>query len=322
MPSSATASRSRTTLPTTSTTNAPPYSQWRIEPEVLDLSPQEQLLLPEGYVVEAIELISRKFYPGHEDWRSEILAVLDALRELEGYGVKFLTNESAGFHVHVGYHEHSVPLRTAKNVFLFAAAFEAQLDELHSAPRIAVPVNAEKRHHCHPLSFFLANKCGMGSTVYERLQFVERAASYEQLGSIFFVSAEEMGSDEVRTGHNSAYNFDNLFPNPELDRHAETLTGTVEFRQHAGTLDYNAIVAWVETTTAIVRYAAETEMEDLLEVLMTATSERTGLGFLAEMIVLPDEVSEYHELLTNGTLVVPAPETTDAHTPLIPPPLV
>ena len=302
----------------------PPFSQWRVEEEVLSLTAEEQRLLPDGWTVEPFELVSRKFYHDQDDWRQKIFTVLNALKELEAHGVKFITNTRTGFHVHVGFAEDKVPLRAAKNVFLFTTAFESLFDELHAAPRIAIPWATQERHHCYPLSFFAA-KCGHGNSIFERLLYIERANSYEQIGAAFFVSEEKMGTGEICTGHNSAVNFDNLFPNEELGRHAETLTGTIEFRQHAGTLDYNAIVAWIETTVGIVGYAEECAvstdaMASFADLLARAASGSVGWGELAcgEHLLVPREVGEYYAALKNGTLVLPSPQTTNAHAQIVP----
>lgn len=297
---------------------AAPFSQWRIEEEVLSLSPEEALLLPRGYIVEGIELASRKFFHAHEDWRTELATVLHALREVEAQlGVKFLVNESTGLHVHVGYDGEAVPLRTAKNVFLLNTAFERVLDSLHAAPRIAIPSDKEERHHCYPLSFF-ATKRSHGVGLFERLQYIERIASYEQLGSCFFISADEMGMDEGCTGHNSALNFDNLFPDPENGRHAETLTGTVEFRQHTGTLDWNAIVAWIELTIAIVRFAEMESPGPILDLLAMAVHPGANVAWLCDTLGVPQEVEEYYTAVAAGKLVQPGPEVSGAHSLILP----
>lgn len=303
----------------------PPFSQWRVEEEVLDLTPEEQALLPAGYIAEPLELASRKFFYARDDWRTEITTVLNALKELEAHGVKFITNRSTGFHVHVGYDHYTVPLRTAKNLFLFATAYEHVLDELHAAPRIAIPWEKQERHHCYPLSFF-AKRRDHGRELFERLRYIERAQTYEQLGSTFFASTDEMGTGEQCTGHNSAYNFDNLYPDEERGRYAETLTGTIEFRQHAGTLDFTAITSWIEVTVGLVRFAAESasntdEMENFVNLLFNAVhpnQPHKGLWTDLGVADMPEEVYEYYNALKNGTLIIPAPEITDKHLPLLP----
>lgn len=306
-----------------------PFSQWRVEEEVLTLTPEEKVLLPEGYTVEPLELASRKFTHGHEDWRGEIAKVLMALTELELlYGVKFITNSSAGFHVHVGDSSPSpLPLRTAKNVFLFCTAYEAMIDSLHAVERIAIPWGKQERHHCYPLSFFAAQR-GLGDTLFERLQSIEQIVSYEQLGSSFAVSADEMDSDEGCTGHNAAINFDNLFPDEEIGRYAEGLTGTIEFRQHAATLDLQAIVSWVEFTTALVRYCEEatstaTDTRNFILNLAAAVHPATSLSdhdfFCPDtMFAVPGDVRTYYQSLVSGTLPPSEAFLTAYHTPLLP----
>lgn len=304
---------------------APPYSRWRVDDEHLSLTDDEQRLLPPGYLVQPLELASRKFLHAHDDWRGEVLAVLAALRELEATGMKFLVNESTGFHVHVGYSDgHIVPLRTAKNVCLFATAFEAVLDTLHASTRIAIDWHARDRQHCYPLSFF-ATVRQHGEHLFERLEYIERAASLAELAAMSVVSTALLGNGEECTGHNSAVNFDNLFPDPDLGRPAETLTGTIEFRQHAGTLDAAAILAWIDTTTGIVRLCADgaaspRRMEDFLDLLAAAPEGCTPWATLAgdTLLALPADARAHYDARLAGTLPQPAPATTDAHAPLVP----
>lgn len=252
--------------------DAPSHSRWRVETDVCDASDAELLVIPENFHVEDIELSSRKFDFFRDDWRSEIKAVLDVLNELETMsgGCRFITNESTGFHVHIGNGDEKIPLRAAKNVFQLATAFERCFDLLNTAPRITPPTDDDRFFLYAPPSFFhLHNgdnvKQGHKAMMYDWLATVEERETYEGLGSLFQVRAKKSLphlSSRVQSGHSSAYNFDNLFPHYSLED--SDLTKTIEFRCHTGTLDILEIVAWVLLCTQMVKYSHEaTDIEHL-----------------------------------------------------------
>lgn len=300
-----------------------PFSEWRVEEEVLELTPEEQALLPAGYSADPIEMVSRKFSHALDNWQGEIAAVLTVLQNLETQcGVKFMTNRSCGFHVHVGQLDGTpLPLRTAKNLYLLTTAFESSLDALHAAHRIAIPWDAKERQHCWPLSFF-ATKQNHGGNVFERFLHIEHLTSYEELGGCFFLDSEDMAGREECTGHNSAINFDNLFPDEDMGRHQETLTGTIEFRQHAATLDLETICAWVQLTTGMVRFASRAMQQkpgQFVDLLANALSEEMNIDALLALLDIPDVATNTHYYaVSSGRYVLPAPLLTPAHAPLLP----
>ena len=192
----------------------PSHSRWRVETDELVLSEGEERLLPDNWVMEAVELSSRKLHFVLEDWRAEVAAVLQVLRDVENdVGCRFITNKSTGFHVHVGHNAQRVPLRTAKNVFQLATAFEKNcFDELHTVPRITVPDDHGLLHNYFPPSFFhtYTSTCdrpeGIStSSLLDRLANIEAVSSYEELGAFFRVFSSEYGPNWSTSGHNSAY---------------------------------------------------------------------------------------------------------------------
>ena len=273
--------------------DAPSHSRWRVETDELNLSTAEEALLPEGWVAESVELSSRKFHFFTDDWRRELATVLKTLRIIETqFGCRFITNKSAGFHVHVGNDTQRVPLRVAKNVFELVTAFERCFDELHTFPRIAIPDDLDPRHCYYPPSFFHAygrygteNVFDGSENLFDRLANIESARSYEQLGSFFEVYRPDF---YPTSGHSSAYNFDNLYANLDNGRCEETLSGTIEFRQHTGTLDYMSIVAWVVLTCQLVQYAEHTVTSDFLDLCLRGSN----MSFKLEDLLLALDCSE------------------------------
>ena len=274
--------------------NDPPsHSRWRVETDVLELSNLEETHLPKGWIAEAVELSSRKFHFLLDDWRGEIAKIIKVLRDVEAYGCRFITNQSTGFHVHVGNGIQRIPLRTAKNVFQLVTSFERCFDEVHTVPRIRIPNEISGGHPCYPPSFWhIHNKCN-ARTVYDRLANIDDFRSYEDLGGFFEVPIPGFNGYTI-AGHNSAYNFENLYPDAEADRHEENLTGTIEFRQHAGTLDFIEIVAWVLLTCQAVQYANDTQPADFLDLLARSADPCIRLhDLLIAMDVSEDVIDHY-----------------------------
>ena len=294
--------------------NAPTYSQWRVETDILYLSRGEGDLLPEGWESEAVELSSRKFNFFTDDWRSEISAVLQVLRDIENqYGCRFITNKSTGFHVHVGNDTEKVPLRVAKNVFQLATAFERCLDELHTAPRIEMPEEFVYGHCYYPPSFFHAcsdqlENVTWNSSLFNRLANIENVASYGELVEMFKVFRPELGQQYPTTGHNSAINFDNLFTErPYLND--DDLTGTIEFRQHTGSLDYIEIVAWVLLTCQIVKFCADVPEDDMLDLCLRAVDMTFKLEDFLLAIDCGEDVMDHY--LNHGPTIGVVGTTTN-----------
>ncbi|KAB2569136.1 hypothetical protein DBV05_g12188 [Lasiodiplodia theobromae] len=130
------------------------YQKWTVAPEpTVRLSNDEQLLLPEGFIAEAIELKSPIFSLQDQDyWRGEINHVLDTLQNNfnseQGLcpSIRLLVNETCAFHVHVGKSDDAsriFTLRTIGNLYQLATGFERVIDELHSADRIKESTWAE-----------------------------------------------------------------------------------------------------------------------------------------------------------------------------------
>lgn len=188
------------------------HSRWRVETDELTLSKKEQERLPDDWTSEAVELSSRKMHFFSDNWRSEVAAVLRVLRQVESSGCRFITNKSTGFHVHVGNNSQRIGLPVAKNVFQLVTAFERLFDELHTVPRIAIPVPRPHAHCYYPPSFFHTygqaydeQKDTRSSPMFDRLANVKAVRSYQELGALFRVSRLEHGKHCPTTGHNSSY---------------------------------------------------------------------------------------------------------------------
>jgi len=303
----------------------PSYTRWSVDSDVLVLSAAEEALLPAGWVAESVELSSRKMWYHQQDWKAEVSAVLKALRDVEAFGVRFITNASTGFHVHVGYGDRKVGLQTAKNVFQIATAMEHRIDELHASNRVAIPWQKVERHYCYPPSFFhFVRDFGIGVLedvervrtyeglgVLDRLQDIERVRTYEGLGAFFDIPEDEIGFYDGMTGHNSAYNFDNLYPNQYHDRYEKDLKGTIEFRQHTGTLDFLTIIAWVETTVSLVQFAASAGIGEYVALLTSGLDNNFTLNHLLEALEVPRDTRAHYAADDDGEIIGVLPNNAE-----------
>jgi hypothetical protein len=239
--------------------NKPELSQWTVKRELgLFLSDSEQAFInPHETRTCGVEISSRKFsFADMEDWKKELKAVLVVLYEFSQSGIKILTNATTGFHVHIGFGDETVPLRTAKGVLQFCTAFEDRLDALYATDRIDVDCAASADNGAHfnaGLTWhFQENKVtDFGPNVFHWLASIEEPTSYQQLGA-FFKNHCDFDLSLVTNAHYATVNLDNLYTEDmSLFMHSK-LMGTVEFRQHQGTLILEEIFAQVELMRTIV----------------------------------------------------------------------
>ncbi|KXS97282.1 hypothetical protein AC578_4577 [Pseudocercospora eumusae] len=244
------------------------YSDWLIMTDFLQLSKEEALLKPEDFVIDQLELVSRKLSFHHDDWHKELRRVLKVLAQVEKrYGCKFLTNNSSGLHVHMGRDQGRLPFQTIKRVTQCMTAFESRLDEIHAASRVlapAIPISPRidnpfiendsyKIPLYAPLSFFL-HATGGGdrlvgkATIFDWLLKIQRFDDYNDVSA--FYDFTYLGCE--LTGHRAAVNLDNTTQTLN-DRGLEP-SNTIEFRQHIGTLDYTEIVHYVTLLANMMQF--------------------------------------------------------------------
>ncbi|KAK0853720.1 hypothetical protein LTR03_002682 [Friedmanniomyces endolithicus] len=292
------------------------FTHWQIKTDLIALSPAELAAFPrDSYTSESVELASRRFDFHHDDWRGELKRVLDALSQLEtNTGARFFTNASTGLHVHVADHDRGLPLRTAKNLLQLATALERCLDTLHAANRIAYPRhfssdgNSIGDFWCAPLSWFHRRNGqtpAAGSNLYDWLAAIEDQATLPALNTgicgVTDAIAEANGMfQRAPYGHNSAYNLDNLYPHFAGERY----TGTLEFRQHAGTVDFLEVVQWILLTTSMVRYCAAVGPVPFPTLCAYGVDRRVGLRELLSAVQCPAETVRYFAQDDDGDEVI------------------
>ncbi|KAK4899532.1 hypothetical protein LTR27_003265 [Elasticomyces elasticus] len=235
------------------------FRHWGLKPDLIRLSAAETAAVPKNYVVESVELASRRFDFYRDDWRGEIKRVIDVVARLDNVGARFFTNSSTGLHVHVGNGDKYLPLRTAKNLMQLATAFERVTDTIHSTNRIAYPkifrpeASTIGDFFHTPLSWFHLNN---GKT--------QRGMLYDWLGSI------------------------------ELARSIEALNKICSVSEpHAGTLDFLEILHWVMLTTSMIRYCSLAPVSAFLALCAHGIDGHFDLRDLLSAIECPADTVSY-----------------------------
>lgn len=282
--------------------DAESYSRWTVESDSLWLSKGEQELLPAGYKQESIEISSPIFRLGADDWQVQIRAVFDVLAHVEAStGCRFIANASTGFHVHVGNGAgQKMPLETAKKILQLTTAFERVLDQLHASNRIGMPGDYCIHFSNAPLSFFHQNN-GFNTpdaVLFDWLASIEGQSSHEGLAELFRLPGGDAKfpgiTEKIDYCHNSSVNVENCCEDVDAERYASDLKGTVEFRQHTGTLDLLDILAWTSLTVRLAEYCHE--VSDMEFLALCAQGVDTGFGvrdLLSAVGVHGDVVEHY-----------------------------
>ncbi|GAB1739787.1 hypothetical protein NU219Hw_g4724t1 [Hortaea werneckii] len=303
---------------------SPPYTRWSVTEDICNLSLTERLHLPPHYRVETVELSSRKL-PFHPPslWQNELYTVLRLLHNLEQKtGCRFLTNSTTGLHVHVGVPDQAkkIPLRTAKNLLQLVTAFEGRIDLVHAINRIRNPRTEEEvegailyagpsffhsvnnlNHPSSPLTSTTGGKRQLRANIFDWLATIERTTSYASLASVLKIRDPERfpmySSGDGGSGKVSAYNFDNLLSSSAVETEGyededegEEGTGTIEFRQHCGTLDFLSICAWVYLTVQMVEFCSRVREEEFLCLLSRSVDWRFTLRDFLSAIGVEGEV--------------------------------
>ena len=277
------------------------YSRWSFRNEGgLDLSKTEREALPTQLMdhnIQPLEVSSRLLNFECDDWKKELITVLEAFSDLSKRGVRFVTNATTGFHVHIGFGSEIMPLRTAKSVLELCTGFEDRLDALYSTSRIdenAATKFPDGRHFNAGLAWHFQNneKTELNPNIFHWLTSIEEASSFEELGGFF--RNHIPNSSAKTTAHYSTLNLDNLYAAPHASEDADPI-GTIEFRQHGGTLDYEAIVSHILLKQALVSFCHTCTDREFLQLFAHISNPTFRLSDLIGAIGGGKELLRYHE---------------------------
>lgn len=195
--------------------------------------------------------------------------MVDTVDELANFGCLILTNQHRGLHVHIGFGDKFVPVDICKNVFQILTALERCLDQLHTSLRI-MPGDGvsfdNSKHFNAPLSCFhshSASDLGVDGTptVFDWLREIEMCESHEDISRMFVVELPSATGYRLIDGHSSVLTLDNCDHSGLANE--EVATGTVEFRQYEGSLDFAEVDAWIMLTATLVHYCDNASGRDV-----------------------------------------------------------
>lgn len=175
-----------------------------------------------------------------------------------------VVNDSCGLHVHVGNCHEGYPLRTLKNFAMLITSFERQFSSLHPFDRI-------NNHFVRPVGESFPPMM----SVWDKLLVIESCRTVEQIIQKFNYENNKW----------TAYGFPTLL-NPCLR--------TIEFRQHSGTLDKDAITHWANLSINLINLAHSASHSGFYNIIKAhALDENYNIINLLNDLKLP-ELAEYY----------------------------
>lgn len=159
-------------------------------------------------------------------------------------------NESCGLHVHVGNEDRGFTLCTLKSFCSLITAFEHQLNSLHPPQRLHSPYVKSMRRVFAP-----------GASPKEKMSTIDELQTVPRLIRHFHPLCD---SNDNNYDRYVAFNFLNLHKSPN---ETGTPLGTIEFRQHRGTLDPNLITNWIMVACSLVNmsHTESSVIRDLID---------------------------------------------------------
>lgn len=207
----------------------PVYDEWSLEGDssIRIPAPEGPVETVAGLPV-AVEIISRILRP-NPACSDEVFKVLSCIKSQ----FTMTTNRTTGLHIHVGNGDEGFPLATLKKFSMLVVAFERLINSLHPPERLT-------SRWCNPPSRSAAFADEPETCL--RMLEIEQCRTQDDLVDLMNPSS----------GRDCAYNFTNLLP---VVCKGSKLT--IEFRQHAGSVDPPAIMSWAKFVVALVEYSHE-----------------------------------------------------------------
>ncbi|KAI4737387.1 hypothetical protein E4T50_12137 [Aureobasidium sp. EXF-12298] len=217
-------------------------------------------------------------------WAVEVKAVDQALKTLSKKpNYRVLTNEFTDFKVHVGNVDHGVHMDVARSLLAIFTAFERQFDAINTTTRIGggvrgepapvasrpklgykyisddfTEIQQEAGEGCKPMSsvnmsYLKLQGIGSGYDIRNFLRIYLK-------GDLSRVQLQKFLDNELITHKNTVLDVSRVWDdkliayNPEYVRKYCMKKPTVAFRSHAGTLDSNEQIAWMDLCGVLTEY--------------------------------------------------------------------
>ncbi|KAF8535544.1 putative amidoligase [Trichophaea hybrida] len=220
-----------------------------------------------------IEVVSRVLrIADTRTWGREIQRVLKAV---SCNRLRPFVTDTAGFHVHIGLGDHSFPLEAVKKIGAVVVLAERTMDLFHEEHR------RDNKKNIAPLitkeGFSRLTREG----VFDKIMGANDLDEFLDTVNGRKIQWNEAGEKEELVVRWRYYkvNFTYLQPcDPK---------GTIEFRQHAATLDYVEIQMWIRFLGLLVVYASAMDVRVLRNILVSS-ADKDGIippiGFICSFI--------------------------------------
>jgi hypothetical protein len=218
-------------------------------------------------------------------WAVEVKAVDAALKTLSTKpNYRVLTNEFTDFKVHVGNNHRGVHMDVARSLMAIFTAFERQFDAINTTARIGggvrgqpAPVASRPKIKYQYITDDLTNiqqeagqACRPMSSVnmsYLKLQGIESGYDIRTFlriylkGSLNRIQLQKFLDNELISHRNTVLDVSRVWDdsliayNPEYVEKYCMKKPTISFRSHAGTLDSNEQIAWMDLCCLLTEYS-------------------------------------------------------------------
>jgi hypothetical protein len=232
------------------------------------------------YVYHGIELISPVFF-----YSTAALNRIKKVSRIMSKHFRINLNPSTGLHVHVGNRASGFELSTVRNLLATIFTFEPQIEEIH--PRF--------RHNNLEYCSNLRNGSHLKKIVGK--PFWESALNYlltkvDNMMDLYDATVPE--HDDMKRG---AYNIHNLYRATNSYPGLKTETKkTVEFRQHEGSIDPNAVANWARFCVGLVEFAESRDsktMKTFLDDYIHIHKDDLSIMQITEDLGMPD-IAQYY----------------------------
>lgn len=148
-----------------------------------------------------------------------------------------------------------------------------------------------------PLSWFHSHSAaefGAGNAskpnVFDWLREIESCKTHDDISGMFLMSLPGATGYRNINAHYSVVNFDNCV------HHISVATGTIEFRQHEGTLNHSEICAWVELTAMLTQFCDNASARQIVSLCGHAWDHEFTVFDLMDTLGCRHELTNFYRL--------------------------
>jgi len=183
--------------------------------------------------------------------------------------------DTAGYHVHIGLGDHCFPLETVKKIGAVVVLAERTIDLFHEEHR------RDNKKNIAPLITKEGLKSLTRKEIFDQIMGTNDLDEFLDVVNGRRVNWNEMGDKEELIVRWRYYKVNFTYLQPDDPK------GTIEFRQHAATLDYVEIQMWIRFLGLLVVHASAMDVKVLRNILVSSANKGgiiPPIGFICSFI--------------------------------------